>query len=842
MADPLLIEKAVIALSEVGVHALPLVGGKGAQLGTMLAGGLPVPVGFCVTTSAFRRGMDSSLAAEITGAYQRLGGGPVAVRSSATAEDLPEASFAGQQESFLNVTGAEGVLEAVCACWQSLCTERAVAYRKDRGIPEDTVAMAVVVQRMVAAETAGVLFTLNPVTGALDELVVEAACGLGDQVVSSRVTPDRYRLRRRSPHELIEAEGLDTRKLLTPARLAELARLGLAAERLLGRAADIEWALADSHIFLLQARAVTVSGPRLPEIHFGSRWNAEHCRDRLIFWSNHNVRETMPYPHTPFSWSLWNYLVFPNIGRVLGVIGPDEDLNEAPNAIDLVEGRIYLNGNVTAGIFSPWLAVKLTRALDVEAAGYLEESIAKGELTRVRRPWSLRRTARFLLHMADQALRKTRPAYAWKQLRDCREEVQTFARMELGLLSDEQILALARYFATENIPRPMEALAAGVLATPALPLLSRLLSRWGLADHAPALQSGLRGNPTMETALALWDLAERATSEVREVFQSRPTALVPEALGKSEAGLEFLAQLDEFLKVHGHRAVREFDFSCPRWREDPAFVYESLRNYLSHPAGQPTPREHYERQVHAHEEAKAGVNRALGKHPVRRFIFRWLVQVLEERLPLREAYKFYLLIGLAHIRGLYLEVGRRMAERGVLEKREDFFYLSIPEIERISSGKLERAWVRAQIPVRRLEFARHMRSSPPSVVRSDGVPAMKSQVSDSTLSGTPVSWGTARGPARILMDPGDGALLRQGEILVAPFTDPGWTPLFLTAGALIMEIGGVMSHGAVVAREYGLPAVVGVKNATRLLRDGELVEVNGATGEVRRLAAAQPAA
>jgi phosphoenolpyruvate synthase/pyruvate phosphate dikinase len=234
MADVL-----VVPLTTIDMAALPLVGGKAAQLGVMLGGGLPVPDGFCVTTEAFRHGMDATVSQEIVAAYHALGGGPVAVRSSATAEDLPEASFAGQQDTFLNVSGPEAVVEAVQACWQSLFTERAVAYRRDRSIPDSSVAMAVVVERMVQAEAAGVLFTLNPVTGATDELVIEAARGLGDQVVSARVTPDRYRLRRRAPHELIETEGGNTAALLPPAVLAELARLGLAAERLLGRAADI---------------------------------------------------------------------------------------------------------------------------------------------------------------------------------------------------------------------------------------------------------------------------------------------------------------------------------------------------------------------------------------------------------------------------------------------------------------------------------------------------------------------------------------------------------------------------------------------------------------------------
>jgi phosphoenolpyruvate synthase/pyruvate phosphate dikinase len=829
----------VIPLATIDAAALPLVGGKAAQLGVMLRGGLPVPDGFCVTTEAFRRGMDATVSQEIVAAYEGLGGGPVAVRSSATAEDLPEASFAGQQDTFLNVSGPEAVVEAVRACWQSLFTERAVAYRRDRSIPDSSVAMAVVVQRMVQAEAAGVLFTLNPVTGATDELVIEAARGLGDQVVSARVTPDRYRLRRRAPHELIEVEGASTTSLLTPAVLAELARLGLAAERLLGRAADIEWAVAGDRLHLLQARAVTAAGPVLPEIRFGSRWNAEHCRGRLTIWANHNMRETMPYPHTPFSWSFWNYLVFPSMAPVLGLMDPGENPDEAPSMVDLVDGRIYWNANVMAGLMPLPSAfqVRMGRLFDAEVASIFAELIRSGDVTPLRRSGWLWRAVRFLWRMPGQMFRKTKPAYAWKQLRDCQEEVSSFGKIDLHILSEEQILALARYFATENIPRSMDVLAVALMAAPVLLLLSELLPRWGFADAVPPLMSGIRGNPTMETALALWDLAEKAGPEVRAVFASEPITRVPHVLAESEAGREFLARMSEFLKAHGHRAVREFDFSCPRWRDDPTFLYETVRNYLSHPLDQPTPRQHYERQVREHEEARARVDRALARRPLRRRVFRWLIRVLEERLPLREAPKFYCLMGMAHIRDLYLEVGRRMVARGVLEKQEDFFFLSIPEIERISGRQLDVPWVREQIPIRRLEFARHMRANPPLVVRSDGKPVMKPTAHGEILRGTPVSWGRARGPARILMDPGDGALLHMGEILVAPFTDPGWTPLFLTAGALVMEIGGIMSHGAVVAREYGIPAVVGVKDATRLLRDGEMIEVDGATGEVRRLKA-----
>ncbi len=903
----------VVPLRNLDLTWLAQAGGKAAQLGVLFAGGLPVPEGFAVTTAAFRRGLDDIVAAAILAASDALGPGPVAVRSSATAEDLPQASFAGQQDTFLNVSAPDALLDAVRRCWQSLYSERAIAYRREHAIAEDGVAMAVVVQRMVDARCAGVLFTLNPVSGALDELVIEAARGLGDQVVSARVTPCRYRLRRRAPHDVLEAEGADATALFPLARLDELARLGLAAERLLGRAADVEWAFDGDRLWLLQARAVTAAGPPRPSVEYGSRWNEEACRGRLTFWSHHNFRETMPYPHTPFSWSFWKYLLLPQAAVLAGIKRTRED--QFWPAPDLVDGRIHWNLNVFVGLaLGPMagpLSVAGTRLVDAEVAGLLRSYLRSGELRPARPPRSLRRRLRILLgglFTMTRLMLRSKPEHAWQSLRDCRDEVASFRKIDLPSLSDEQILALARYFADENLPRIFEALLTSFFAVPALAYLHYSLPRWGFSDALPRLLSGLPGNPTLETALALWDIAERAGagvevgdlaravrveagdparavrveagdparavrveagdlaravrveagdlarpgvarpssaaiphSAVRDIFLREDVSRLPAALAESAAGRAFLADMQEFLRQHGHRAVREFDFSCPRWRDDPTFLYETLRNYLSHPPGELTPRQHYEQQGQQRLELVAAIEQRLAWRPLRRFLFRRALRSLESRMPLREAFKFYGMIGLAHIRDLYLEVGRRMAARGQISSQDEFFFLSIPELEQIAegqrgpNGEFSPEWVKQQIPLRRLEFARQMRANPPLVVRSDGKPAVPPVTAGECLRGTAISWGTARGPARILLDPGDGARLHKGEVLVAPFTDPGWTPLFLTAGALVMEVGGIISHGAMVAREYGIPGVVGVKDATRILRDGEIIEVNGSTGDVRRL-------
>ena len=831
----------VMPLTEIGQESLPVAGGKGAQLGAMLRAELPVPGGFCVTTEAYRAGMTEELRAAILHAYQGMGAPPVAVRSSATAEDLPDASFAGQQDTYLNVRGGDAVVAAVQDCWKSMFTERAVAYRRDRKIPDATVAMAVVVQRMVAAEAAGVLFTVHPVSGAIDELVIEAALGLGDKVVSAQVTPDRYRLRRRSPHEVIEREGGQTASLLTP-MLGEIAELGLACERLLGRAADVEWAVAGGQVFLLQARTVTAAGSRVPVPRFGSRFNADFAKNHLVFWGNYNMRDTMPFPHTPFSWSFWNYLVLPCFLKGAGFIEHADECDALPAIADLVDGRAYFNMNFWSALFPPKrfprVSMHFARMLDAELPEVLGPINASGELMPMKLPFRRWQALRALSRIWS----KSDPKQAWQDLEFCRREVDEFSRTDLRLLNEEQVIALVRHFATENLPRTLFPLLASFPSLPASAVLTWCLQRWGLERLLPRLISGLGRNPTVETALAIWDLAQQADDEVRSVFANEDVARIPEALTGSRSGRTFLAHMAEFLKEHGHRAVREFDFSCPRWRDDPTFVYESVRNYLSHPPEQATPRQHYEHQQKEHAVAKEELWQALEWHPLRRMLARKLVRVIEERMPLREAFKFYTLYGAAHARDLLLEVARRLVERRLLDKADDYFFLSIPEIEKLATGALEKRWVAEQVAIRRRELAQNMRIDPPLVVRSDGKPVVRAAPDGKRMKGTGASAGVVRGPARVLFDPADGARLHTGEVLVAKFTDPSWTPLFLTAAGLIMEVGGIVSHGAIVAREYGIPAVVGVKDATRILRQGEMVEVNGTSGEVVRLEESRAAA
>ena len=825
----------VVGLNEVGLESLPLVGGKGAQLGMAVRAGLPVPDGFCVTTEAYRGGMSAALESEIVGAYERMGGPPVAVRSSATAEDLPDASFAGQQDTYLNIQGSAAVITAVQDCWKSLFTERAVAYRRDRKIPDSSVAMAVVVQRMVAAETAGVLFTVNPVTGAMDELVIEAALGLGDKVVSAQVTPDRYRVKRRQPHEVIERAGDETQRTLA-ALIPQLAELGLACERLLGRAADVEWAVTNGRVHLLQMRAVTASGSRQPVVRFGSKFNAEFAKDHVVFWGCYNLRDTMPFPHTPFSWSFWNYMVLPCFLIGGGWVDSVAECDALPTAADLVDGRAYFNMNVMAGIFRPdrfpRLNTLIAGVLDAEMPAVMEAINLSGDLKPAKVPLPWLRGVRMIWRI----LRRANPKRAWQELEYCWNEVEQFSKTDISLLNEEQVIALARHFATENIPRTLFPLLTAGPSLVAAAILSNRLEKWGLAGLFPRLISGLGNNPTVETALALWDLAAAADPQVRAVFAREPIAQVPAALSQSDSGRKFLAAMATFLKRHGHRAVREFDFSCPRWRDDPTFVYESVRNYLKHPPGESTPRQHYERQLQDHAEAKRELQRAVRYHPLRRLIAWELLRLIEQRLPLREAFKFYTLYGAAHARDLLLEVARRLVKRGLLDSAEDYFFLSIPEIEKVSKAELTPEWARDQVALRRRELAANTRIDPPLVVRSDGKPVLKkAPPSGELLKGAGASPGIVRGPARVLFDPSDGAMLHTGEILVAKFTDPSWTPLFLTASGLIMEVGGIVSHGAIVSREYGLPAVVGVRDATRILRQGEMVEINGTTGEVVRL-------
>ncbi|MCK2217487.1 PEP-utilizing enzyme [Actinomadura sp. ATCC 31491] len=860
--------KTALDFTEIDGGMLAEAGGKAANLGELTRAGLPVPPGWVLTTEAYREaatGLDlrpeglaerarahlltapvpEAVRETIVTRYAALGDDvPVAVRSSATAEDLPFASFAGQQDTFLNVVGADAVVEAVRRCWASLWTDRAVAYRETNGIDHAAVRLAVVVQTMVDARVAGVMFTANPVTGRRREAVIDASPGLGEAVVSGAVNPDRFVvhegrvLDRHAGDKRVAVRPLPgggTERVetapegsggsgaegfcLTDAEVLRLAELGRRVEDHYGAPQDTEWAIdGDGRIWLTQARPITTLYP-LPET----------TRPGLRVYFSVNVVQGVMGPLTPMGLSAFRLLSAGGAG--LAGFGPADPLDGAP--FMAVSGqRVWLD--LTAAVRSrPGRAI-LPRALALgEARGValvhrLFEDPRLAPVHASRRPF-LRGLARFARRVrvpSRAALALTSPGRALAYTRQVGAVLDRRLRVP-ATATPAQRLDHAERLLTGTFPAIISVMPIVVTGYGLFALAARL-SGLPLAELQDVLRS-VPHNPTTEMDLELWHLATRVEPEpFRELT-------VDELVRRYQAGeLPPLAQrgVAAFLATYGHRGVAEIDLGVPRWSEEPAHILGALANYLrmdGDSALAPA-------ALFAKGEAQA--REAVGRvAAAARLRGRWRAPVVRFALGrtrayagLRELPKFYLVKTLAGVRSSLLAVGEHLAGQGVLAAPGDVFFLDLRE----ARAALDGGDLRELVAGRRAAYEREQRRRHvPRMLLSDGTEpeALAAPAAEGALTGTAASAGTVTGRARVVLDP-VGAHLEPGEILVCPSTDPGWTPLFLTAGGLVMEMGGAMSHGAVVAREYGIPAVVGVPDATHRITTGQEIEINGAAGTV----------
>lgn len=829
-------EDLVVELTQVGKGDLGRAGGKGANLGELIRAGFPVPAGFVVTTAAYDRfvahdRLDATIARglreeqgsgatiqeafegapippeveqDLLAAYHRLGLGPVAVRSSATAEDLPEAAFAGQQDTFLNVVGAQALLDAVRRCWASLWTDRAIAYRERQGIDQTTVKLAVVVQRMVVAEFAGVMFTANPVTGARDEVVVDASPGLGEAVVSGLVTPDHFVLRRRwlgrwgwriaewwpgqrevivraragGGTEHVDGSAVAEVSPLPDQALRRLARLGAAIDRNFGRPQDIEWAWAGGELLILQARPITA----LPE-----PLRRPNRVQRLWAGLVAELLPARPYPLEITTWVPTVYGFLASFFSLLGlaVLPLDQLFIEEDGVVVRLSGKLP---------FRPTLGLLLA-------------------------PLRLLRLAR----RYDPAHWRADPLLAEAQAR-----VRGLEARDLRALSWEGLLATVREalaipaliweFRIRYLLRPM--LAVGRLRL-ALALLGR-------ADRFGTLVFTGVETRTLETNRALEALAARIRSDpaLADAFARHQAGELWTTLEGQPAGRAFLTELRSFLDEYGHReAGGTMQVSQPTWKDAPEVVLGMLQGLAR---AEPRPQ--------AGRPAWAGARDEVLGHPLLRLPLvrsAFLKLLAETRYfpQLREDTRFYFMLPLPVLRRTLLELGRRLTDVGVLVAPEDVFHLKQGELEAVG------AWP----PPR--ELADQLRGL---VVRRkarraalEGTPLVDPRLfaraevgGDVLLRGTPGSPGVAEGPVRVIRDGSEFGKLRSGEVLVAPYTNPAWTPLFQRAVAVVVDSGGAASHAAIVAREYGIPAVMGTSDGTRKLVDGQPVRVDGDRGLV----------
>lgn len=880
----------ILPFSNIRATDLPLVGGKGANLGEMTHTGFPIPAGFCLTTIAFQQFMGaypkaadlyarlnqvttsdldtarqvgqqvretlltvpvpSEIVAAVRAEWQKLGADqPYAVRSSATAEDLPDASFAGQQDTYLNVIGEDALLDAIRRCWVSLFTDRAILYRIQNDFPHEEVQLSVVVQQMVMAEKSGILFSADPLTGHRHTAVIDASFGLGEALVSGLVSPDAYRVDKRDltiidkqiadkqlaiyPEKVggVRQEKLSTAQraatVLSDVQIIELVQLGTRVEQHYGTPQDIEWAIVGERLYLLQARPIT---SLYPIDGLKSADNGLH----IYFSSGH--QQMMTNVLSPLGASTMQCSV--PIGRAA---------NEIETSLGRVSGgRIYID--LTQGLRHPILKKLILGVLsqfDALAPQALQKAMQRPEFDRPHGVKISFSTIKFISRIARGVI----ASLFWRDLTGMADRANTIIAQDVAqsrakLLTtptaDRQIRTIAEILPQGILPALywIPTLMAGELAKR---LVERLLGNSVNAATLEAYTLGLPGNVVTEMNLAVGDLADiaRQSPELSTMFGQLGDdgrAWLAEARKINDSGAFFQAW-ETFIEMYGSRGSAEIDIHSPRWYEEPLPLLQVIASYLQKEVS--SHRVQHQRLVTQREAAVEKLLRQaqrglFGK--LRGRVLRRLIHVVHEGSVLREHHKFLIIEKFRVIKESIKQIAAQLVADGKLAHADDIWLLSWPELLRIDDAAAQDVF--SLVNERRSKQVHYQKLTPPAVITSDGeTPVVRYQVADApegALVGNPVSAGVVEGIVHVIRDPLTETI-KKGEILVAPFTDPGWTPLFINAAGLIMEVGGAMTHGSVVAREYGIPAIVGVRDATTQLQTGQRVRVDGNRGVIEVL-------
>jgi pyruvate,water dikinase len=840
---------------------LETVGGKGSSLASMIRSGLPVPDGFHITTESYRcfvgenhlqarilaaleraeltdpdsletvsqeisllfeaGEMPAAIAAAISEAYIGLKQVPVAVRSSATAEDLPDASFAGQQETYLNISGTPQVLAAVKKCWASLWTSRAIAYRLKNHIDQTTIALAVVVQELVFADAAGILFTANPVNGKRTQLVINAAWGLGEAVVSGAVTPDTLTVNKKNGR-LAERQiaeklvmtvrtadgtreepvpvGKQKKPALRAAQVAELTRLGAAAEDFFGMPMDVEWTLADGKFAIVQARPITA----LP-----LDWQVP---DPKAVYARGSLAEHIPSPVTPLFATLGLRIANEATARMWDrLIGKDSKGLLAGDGFYLP-----LNGYVFGGIRmrgkEAWTILKMSIS---QIGPIFHGSVARWHTARqqfaaVVEPWQ---------KVQVQELTPAQLIEGVHTLFSAACVYFTDIQNTLPAASSSEVMFTRLYNSLIRRKGDPE-------ATVFLLGFESLSTRAEKSLHA--LASHLRQHP------ALAEYVLHTPLETLQANMQRPAA--PAGLDV-EAWQMWQHGFQDHLQQYGQTAY-EFDFANPTPLETPGPMLEAIRGYLSGKGTDPG-----QRQQAAAAKRETATNAVLARTrwPLRNW-FRRLLRWAQETNPMREDSIFEM--GMAHplIRRLLAELDRRLMAGGAIAQAGDIYWLEEGElmqlVDALEQGRpLEN--MAERIPARKEQWQSRFKIMPPVMLPEKsgwnklihGAETI-TRNGKTVLKGVGTSSGSVTAPACVVFGPEDFKKIRPGDVLVAVTTTPAWTPLFAVASAVVTDIGGPLSHSSIVAREYGIPAVMAVRSATRTIQSGQMITVDGAAGTV----------
>jgi phosphoenolpyruvate synthase/pyruvate phosphate dikinase len=864
------IDRYVLDLDEIDRTEGALVGGKGANLGELRRiGGIRVPAGFCVTTDAFRRIMTAvplieeqlsrlsrldpddrqairalsadirravevtaipdDVASAITRSVARLGGqAAYAVRSSATAEDLPTASFAGQQDSYLNVVGSAAVLLNVSRCLASLFTERAVTYRLRNRFDHRKVQMAVVVQRMVFPQAAGVLFTADPVTSSRKVVSIEAGFGLGEALVAGLVNADVYQVRdggvvaktigakRLAIRALpgggtreLEVEPADQEQpALTDAQIVRLAQLGRRIEAHFGRPQDIEWCLVDGEFEIVQSRPITTLFP-IPA--------ADDQENHVYISVGH--QQMMTDAMKPLGLSVWQLTT----RRPMAEVG----------------GRLFVD--VTQMLASPSSRAALVTGMersDPLIGDALRTVLDRGDFIPVRPDGDQGE----MPVGSEPATIETDPAIVTElvergqaSIAALRRDIQAKSGPELFDFILADLTELRR---TVFDPRGLQVILAAMQASWRL---NEQLEEWlGEKNAVDTLTQSVPHNVTSEMGLALLDVADVIRRHPDVVAFLQHVGADENFLDRLPAlpgGREARDAIGAYLDQYGMRCVGEIDITRPRWSERPAALVPMLLGNIKNfePGAGKRIFEEGLQKARAKERDVLTRLRALPDGERKAEEATRLIDRIRTFSGYREYPKYGMVSRYFAYKQALLREADRLAAAQVLRDREDIFYLRFQEFhDVVRANHVDDQLIRQ----RKDAFRSYQALTPPRVLTSDGEAVAgayrRADAPVGALIGLPVSAGTVEGRARVILDMAE-ADLEAGDILVTAYTDPSWTPAFVAIKGLVTEVGGLMTHGAVIAREYGLPAVVGVEDATRFIRDGQRIRLNGTDGYIEIL-------
>ena len=857
---------------------LELVGGKGASLARLAAADLPVPTGFHITTHAYWRFIDENhltdailsavrearadepatldsastqiqslivqgvipqdIATLIRRWYGELAPDdpPVAVRSSATAEDLPEMSFAGQQETYLNMRGNEHLLEAVKRCWASLWTARAIGYRMRNDIPPEDIALAVVVQQLVPADAAGILFTANPVTGERDKMLINAAWGLGEAIVGGHVTPDTFIVNKQT--NTLESQDIATKEVmtvrlpegtreepvpsdrrkqaaLTEPQAIELSKLGMTIEQLYGQPMDIEWAIHDGRFYILQARPITA----LPEPRVALDWNLPRPDGKYM---RQSVIELLPDPLSPLFATLglpaWNNAIY-SLMKPLGMqdVKLADFLPEDWQMLTTINDYAYYDGSGFNGKQSVRILMVMPRLI-------------RSLLPTARERWEKEARPSYTAVLSAWAARDLNAASATQLLEGAREIIQNAAEHYITVQSG--ILPLA--YMSETFFTLV---------------YNRLIKR---KDDPPALSFMLGfDSAPIQAEKSLYDLAmwariqsdltayltRTSSAEIIAAYQSQTSPI-----GDVESWREFCERFQEHLNRFGH-AIYDLDFAKAVPADDPAPLLETLKYFLEGQGRNP-----YERQAETVSAREQATQSMLAR--LKGLRLKWFTKLLrwaQQYAPLREDALADVGLGWPLLRSILRQIGKRLVKVHAINEPGDVFWLKLDELERALTAMDTNQPVEdyhSAVVERHAIWERERMETPPVALPIKGgariwgidwsfmLPAHTDQAAGDTIKGIGASPGRVDGLARVIHGPDEFNQMKHGDILVAKITTPAWTPLFALAAGLVTDVGGILSHGSIVAREYHIPAVLGTGVATERIRSNQQITVDGDQGIV----------